>query len=96
MSFQFVPIPSSIAEEVRRTDRSPRYGHLLEIPLVLEAYVADRWPLSRDPARSAEVDPAIARLLAIPAVEHLHVRNRKAGCYIAQVERVRSKETERS
>jgi hypothetical protein len=96
MSSHFVPTPSSIAREVRRTGRSPRYGHLLEIPLVLEAYAADHRLLTREPARSAEVDPAIARLLAIPAAEYLHIRNREAGCYIARVERVRSTETEGS
>lgn len=152
--FRFIPIPAAIADQVRRTGRSPRFGHpatrelargygpcrlclrtfrsleeerllfthdafmglseypspgpifvhaeecrphqgaagvpedLLEIPLILEAYAKDRWLLTREPARRAEVDPTISRLLAIPAVEYLHVRNREYGCYIARVERV--------
>jgi hypothetical protein len=156
--FQVVPIPSSVAEHVRRTRSSPRYRHpahqevadsygpcrlclrkfrrgqderllftydpfhglsdypspgpvfvhagvcdpyqggagvpgdLLEIPLVLEAYAEDRWLLTREPAQGGEVEPAISRLLAIPAVEYLHIRNREAGCYIARVERVPSGE----
>jgi hypothetical protein len=57
------------------------------LPLMLEAYGAGRWPVAREPARGALVEPAVARLLANPAVAYLHVRNAEAGCYIARVER---------
>jgi hypothetical protein len=153
--FRLVPIPLSIAEEVRTTALAPRFGHpahqeiargygpcrlclrtfrehederilftydafaglsdypspgpifiharacpahegpgvpgeLLQIPLVLEAYAKDRWLLTRELPSRPEVDPAVSRLLAIPAVEYLHLRNREYGCYIARVERVPS------
>lgn len=57
------------------------------LPLMLEAYGAGRWLVAREPARGAQVEPAVARLLANPAVAYLHVRNAEAGCYIARVER---------
>jgi hypothetical protein len=148
-----VPLPSPIADEARRTGRSPGYGHpahvevatgygpcrqclrkfrageerrllftfdafaglstypqpgpifiheepcapweapgafpdeLRELPLTLEAYGRDRWPLLHERVARGGVDEAIQRLLSLPAAEYLHLRNSEAGCYIARVER---------
>jgi hypothetical protein len=60
---------------------------LRELPLVLEGYAAGRWPVTREPATGGDVEDAIGRLFANPAVTYLHVRNAEAGCYIARVER---------
>jgi hypothetical protein len=152
-AFTIVPIPQAIADEVRRTRKSPQYGHpahheiaqgkgpcrvclgtfrpneeerllftydpfaglsdypcpgpifvhahacapfhgtsvlppeLSATPMVVEAYGDDRWPISREAATGEAVGAAITRLLAVPAVAYLHLRHRKAGCYIARVER---------
>jgi hypothetical protein len=58
------------------------------LPLMLEAYECDRRLLLHEPVREDELDSTISRLLAVPSVEYLHVRNREAGCYIARIERV--------
>jgi hypothetical protein len=148
-----VPLPASIADEARRTGRSPGYGHpvhvelatgygpcrqclrrfrvgeerrilftfdafaglsaypqpgpifiheeacapweahlafpaeLRELPLTLEAFGRERWPLLYERVAGDDVDAAIQRLLSLPAAEYLHLRNSEAGCYIARIER---------
>jgi Protein of unknown function (DUF1203) len=66
-----------------------------ELPLMFEAYERDRELLLHEQVVSTEIEPTISRLLAIPSVEYLHVRNREAGCYIARVERIPENETDR-
>ena len=58
------------------------------LPLMLEAYEHDRGLLLHEPVREGEIDASISRMLALPSVEYLHVRNREAGCYIARIERM--------
>ena len=60
---------------------------LRALPLTLEAYAADRWPVTRERVTGGDVEGTVARLLALPAVAYLHVRNAEAGCYIARIER---------
>jgi hypothetical protein len=61
---------------------------LRDLPLMFEAYERDRWLLLHEPVVASEIESTISRLLGLPSVEYLHVRNREAGCYIARVERV--------
>jgi Protein of unknown function (DUF1203) len=61
---------------------------LRSIPLVLEAYGDERWPLAQARIRDGAVEPAIETLLARPEVKYLHLRNLEAGCFIATIERV--------
>ena len=59
---------------------------LRALPLVLEGYATGRWLVAREPVSDGRVDEAAARLFAHAAVEYVHVRNAKAGCYIARLE----------
>jgi hypothetical protein len=61
---------------------------LRQLPLTLEAYAAGRWLVAREEVARGDVEGAVARLFAHPAVIYLHVRNTEAGCYIARIERV--------
>ena len=60
---------------------------LRTLPLTLEAYGKDRWILARERPRDPEIETAIVRLFASPAVEYIHIRNTEAGCFIARIER---------
>ena len=62
------------------------------LPLMLEAYEHDRCLLLHEPVREGEIDATISRMLALPSVEYLHIRNREAGCYIARIERMPEEE----
>lgn len=67
-------------------------SELRELPLMFEAYERDRGLVLHEPVAASEIELTISRLLALPSVEYLHIRNREAGCYIARVERVAEKE----
>jgi hypothetical protein len=60
---------------------------LRNLPLTLEGYGHDRWLFARERPVDREIEPAIGRILANPAVRYIHVRNTEAGCYIARIER---------
>jgi hypothetical protein len=60
---------------------------LRRLPLVLEGYGAGRWLILQERVQDGEVEGAIDRIFALPAVEYIHVRNLEAGCFIAQIER---------
>ena len=61
---------------------------LRTLRLVLEAYGAGRWLVTREHVTDGDVEGAAKRLFSHPAVSYVHVRNAEAGCYIARLERV--------
>jgi len=84
------PGPIFIREsECRAFDEARTFPpEIRTLPLMFEAYERDRSLLLHEPVREAEIDATIARMLALPSVEYLHIRNREAGCYIARIERM--------
>jgi Protein of unknown function (DUF1203) len=60
---------------------------LRALPLTFEGYGSGRWLIARERPTDAEIEPAIQRLLANPAVQYIHIRNTEAGCYIARIDR---------
>ena len=60
---------------------------LRDLPLTLEGYGDGRWLVARERPAEREIELAIDRILANPAVRYIHVRNTAAGCYIARIER---------
>lgn len=86
------PYPSPGPVFIHRDD-CPRYEdarfppELRALPLTFEGYGRDRWIVARERAADGDVDAAIARLLARPETEYVHVRNTEAGCFIARIER---------
>lgn len=57
------------------------------LPLTLEGYGDDRWVIARERPSENEIELAIERIFANPAVQYIHVRNTEAGCFMALVER---------
>jgi Protein of unknown function (DUF1203) len=56
-------------------------------PLTLNAYGRGRRLLAQDYVRDGSVEPVIARLLVVPGVDYIHVRDTEAGCFDFAVER---------
>ena len=83
-----LPGPIFIHEQECPTYQAPTVPAALRaLPLTLEAIGRGRWPVSRERVEQDNIDEAIERLFALPAVEYLHLRNAEAGCFIAQIER---------
>ena len=82
------PLPGPIF--VHRVDCQQYSGSafpagLRTLPLTFEGYGRSRWPVSREACTNEDVEGAIARLFAHPAVDYIHVRNTEAGCFIALI-----------
>lgn len=60
---------------------------LRHLPLTLEGYGDGRWLIARERPSEGEIELAIERIFAHPAVRYIHVRNTEAGCFMALVER---------
>ncbi len=59
---------------------------LRSLPLTLEAYGENRWIIARERPSPAEIENSVDRLLHTTGVRYIHVRNTKAGCFIARIE----------
>jgi hypothetical protein len=57
------------------------------LPLVVEGYRATGWIVAQEPVTSDPVEDVVARMFERPEVNHVHLRNREAGCFMARVER---------
>lgn len=55
--------------------------------LTLNAYGNSRRLLAQEYVTDGDVEPEVERLLALPDVDYLHVRDTQAGCYDFRVER---------
>ncbi|NML07476.1 DUF1203 domain-containing protein [Sphingomonas sp. G-3-2-10] len=55
--------------------------------LSVRAYDAQHMMTDADVVEGAELEPLIARFLADPAVDYLHVHNARRGCFAARVDR---------
>ena len=64
---------------------------LRDLPLTLNAYAPGRRLLAQEYVRGEPVDAALTRLLDLPELAYIHVRNTEAGCYIARVEPVQDR-----
>ena len=62
-------------------------AELRGLPLTLEAYAADRWIVARERPKADAIEQAVEKLMSVPGVLYIHVRNTEAGCYIARLER---------
>ena len=61
---------------------------LRDAPLTFNAYGPDRALVARERTASAgDVDAAIERLLAVAAVDYVHVRSTRAGCFLCRLDR---------
>jgi len=63
---------------------------LRHLPLTFEGYGADRWIVARERTQGGgdvDVEAAIERLLGRPEVAYVHVRNTRAACFVAKIER---------
>ena len=82
------PGPIFIHHETCRRYEDPGFpAALRELPLTLEGFGRGRWLVISERVVGGDVEGAISRLFAHPAVEYIHIRNSQAGCYIARIER---------
>ncbi len=56
-------------------------------PLTLDAYATGRRLVSQERVEDGRVEPVLERLLALPDVAYVHVRDTRAGCFDLRVER---------
>lgn len=55
--------------------------------LSVRAFDGEGMMVAADVVEGAKLRPVIARFLALPSVEYLHLHNAKPGCYAARVDR---------
>jgi hypothetical protein len=76
------------AESCARYDGPEFPAELRALPIVVEGYRATGWIVAQEPVDSEPVEAIVARMFERPDVDHVHLRNREAGCFMARVERV--------
>jgi hypothetical protein len=84
------PAPGPIfihEEECERFDGDSFPPELRSLPLMFEAYGENRHLIEREPANGEGVERVIARLLGLPGVRYIHLRNAEAGCFMANITR---------
>lgn len=59
------------------------------LPLVVEGYRATGWLVAQEPIAGEPAEAVVARMFERADVDHVHLRNREAGCFMARVERER-------
>jgi hypothetical protein len=62
-------------------------AQLRELSLVVEGYGERRRLVQQEYVDGRDVEAVIAQVLGDPAVSYAHLRNAKAGCFIARIER---------
>jgi hypothetical protein len=85
------PLPGPVFIHEGACDRHPEHGgfpaDLLSHELTLVAFARGRILRAEEHVTGGEIEPAIARQLARPDVDYLHVRDTQAGCYDLRIER---------
>ena len=85
------PLPGPVFIHETECDRYPEYGgfpeDLLAHDLTLVAYGRGRIQRAEERAANGGVESTLERLLALPDVDYVHVRDTSAGCYDLRVER---------
>ena len=86
-----LPLPGPVfihAEPCTRHAESAGFpDDLRRVPLTFNAYGKGRKLRAQEYVENGEVEPTIAALLARDDVDYLHLRHKKAGCYLARIER---------
>ena len=85
------PLPGPVyihAEECSRYDENAGFPEEMRSHrLTLDAYAENRRLLAEEHVEGADVDAVLARLMAVPETNYVHVRDCSAGCYDFRVER---------
>lgn len=85
------PLPGPVFIHETECDRHPEYGGFPEDlkahALTLCAYGRGQGLRAEERIAGSVVEDVIARLLARPDVDYLHVRDTEAGCYDLRIER---------
>ena len=63
------------------------------LPIVVEGYRATGWLVAQEPVTSEPAEEVVTRMFQRPGVDHVHLRNREAGCFMARVEREDQRES---
>lgn len=85
------PLPGPVyihAQECERYDENAGFPEdMRSHAITLDAYAKNRRLLVEEHVETTNIDVTLARLLATPEVEYVHVRDRDAGCYDFRIER---------
>ncbi len=61
---------------------------LRQLPLILEGYGDNSELIRREKIVGSAVENQIAKILSLPTVRYVNIRNSEAGCFVARIERV--------
>jgi hypothetical protein len=75
------------ADDCERYDEDGFPPELRGLALTFEGVAAGPRVVALERTAGADAEAAIRRLLDLPDVDYVHVRNTEAGCYVARVER---------
>jgi hypothetical protein len=86
-----LPLPGPVFIHETRCERHREDAafpeDLRRVPLTFNAYGIGRKLRAQEYVQDGAVEPTIEALLARPDVDYLHLRHKKAGCYLARIER---------
>jgi hypothetical protein len=83
------PQPGPVYVHADRCDRYDGDGFppdLRELKLTFEAVARGPRVVALERTEGGDIEAAIDRLLDLPAVEYVNVRNTEAGCFVARIE----------
>ena len=75
------------AEPCARYDDAELPADFRALPLVVEGYRGTGFLVAQEPVTSETAEEVVARMFERPSVDHVHIRNGEAGCFMARVER---------
>ena len=75
------------AETCARYDAHELPADFRVLPIVVEGYRATGWLVAQEPVGSEPAEAVVERMFERSGVDHVHLRNREAGCFMARVER---------
>jgi Protein of unknown function (DUF1203) len=81
------------ADDCDRYDGDGFPPDLRALKLTFEAVAAGPRVVALERTEGDDVEPVIARLLDLPDVDHVNVRNTEAGCFVARIDRERASGT---
>lgn len=86
-----LPLPSPVyihKDECESFAKNGFPADLLDLSLLFEGFGRDSELVTREKMAVEKLDEQIAKILALPEVEYVNIRNAQAGCFVARIERL--------
>lgn len=84
-----LPLPSPIfihKDNCKEYSENSFPMDLIDIPMLLEGFGENSELIKREPVKRNEIDEQIEKILDLPKVLYVNIRNAEAGCFIARIE----------